>query len=132
MGSLQDQSTSGTTTFAQFGAIAALKGSQECVAHMRTAFDERRAFIVAELNKIPGVTCLDPQGAFYVFPDVSAWKIPTLELSLRLLDEAHIALVPGSAFGAEGFVRMSFATSLDDLREAVKRLKDWHAKNVKA
>lgn len=131
MGSLQDQSTSGTTTFAQFGAIAALKESQDCIATMRKAFDERRAFMVDALNKIPGVKCLDPQGAFYVFPDVSAWKIPSLELSLRLLDEVHVALVPGSAFGAEGFVRMSFATSLDNLREAIKRLTEWHTKNVK-
>ena len=128
MASLQDQSTSGTTSFAQYGALAALTGSQDCVTKMRAAFDERRAFVVAALNKVPGVTCLDPQGAFYVFPDISAWKIPSLELSLTLLDDANIALVPGSAFGAEGYVRMSFATSLDNLREAIVRLTDWRKK----
>jgi aspartate aminotransferase len=127
---IQDQSTTGTTTFAQYGGITALEESQECVQNMRAAFDERRRYIVKALNDMPGVTCLDPQGAFYVFPNVAAWKIPTFELAMKLLDEAHVAIVPGAAFGAEGYIRISFATSLDDLKEAVKRLRHWAANNV--
>ncbi len=127
---LQDQSTTGTTTFAQFGGIAALQQSQECVAKMKKAFDERRKFIVGALQAIPGVSCLDPQGAFYVFPNISAWGISSQELAVRLLDEIHIAVVPGSAFGAEGYIRISFATSMEELEEAVTRLKTWVAENV--
>ena len=127
---LQDQSTTGTTTFAQFGGIAALQQSQECVAKMKKAFDERRKFIVGALQAIPGVSCLDPQGAFYVFPNISAWGISSQELAVRLLDEIHIAVVPGSAFGAEGYIRISFATSMEEMEEAVTRLKTWVAENV--
>jgi len=129
---LQDQSTTGTTSFAQYGALAALQGGLDCVAQMRAAFDERRAWLVAALNNIPGVSCLDPQGAFYVFPDISAWGIPSTELCLRLLDEAHIAPVPGAAFGAGAHIRISFATGLQQLQEAVSRLSSWAARNIKS
>ncbi len=128
---LQDQSTTGTTSFAQYGALAALKGGTECVLRMRQAFDERRAWLVAALNAIPGVRCLDPQGAFYVFPDISAWGVPSTELCLRLLDEAHVAPVPGAAFGADAHIRISFATGMDQLREAVTRISGWAAANAK-
>lgn len=127
---LQDQSTSGTTTFAQYGALAALEGGLACVERMRAAFDERRAWLVAALNAIPGITCLDPLGAFYVFPNIRAWGIPSAELCMRLLDEAHIAPVPGTAFGAEGYVRISFATGLAQLQEAVARLRQWANRHV--
>lgn len=127
---LQDQSTTGTTTFAQYGALAALQGGLDCVAQMRAAFDERRAWLVNALNNVPGVSCLDPQGAFYVFPNISAWGIPSTELCLRLLDEAHIAPVPGAAFGADAHIRISFATSMQQLQEAVARLNVWAANNV--
>jgi aspartate aminotransferase len=127
---IQDQSTTGTTTFAQYGGLAALEESQECVQNMLAAFDERRQYIVEALNEIPGVSCLDPQGAFYVFPNISAWNIPTFDLAMKLLDEANIAIVPGAAFGAEGYIRISFATSLDDLKESVIRLREWAASNV--
>ncbi|MCX7846702.1 MAG: pyridoxal phosphate-dependent aminotransferase [bacterium] len=127
---LQEQSTTGTTSFAQYGALAALQGSVECVARMRAAFDERRAWLVEALRKIPGVSCLDPQGAFYVFPNISAWGIPSTRLCLRLLEEAHIAPVPGASFGADGHIRISFATSLEQLKEAVKRLRAWVGQHI--
>ncbi len=125
---LQAQSTTGTTSFTQAGGAAALNESQDCVKEMLKAFEERREYIVNALNEIEGVKCLNPQGAFYVFPDISAWGIPSLELAKRLLEEAMLAVIPGAAFGADGNIRISFAISLDDLKEAVKRLKEWRAK----
>ena len=125
---LQAQSTTGTTSFTQAGGAAALNESQDCVKEMLKAFDERREYIVKALNEIDGIKCLNPQGAFYVFPDISAWGIPSLELAKRLLEEAMLAVIPGSAFGADGNIRISFAISLEDLKEAVKRLKEWRAK----
>jgi len=125
---LQAQSTTGTTSFTQAGGAAALNESQDCVKEMLKAFDERREYIVNALNEIEGVKCLNPQGAFYVFPDISAWGIPSLDLAKRLLEEAMLAVIPGAAFGADGNIRISFAISLDDLKEAVKRLKEWRSK----
>jgi len=125
---LQAQSTTGTVTFTQDGGVAALNESQDCVNEMLKAFEERREYIVNALNEIPGVKCLNPQGAFYVFPDISAWGIPSMDLAKRLLEEAMIAVIPGGAFGADSNIRISFATSLEDLKEAVKRIKEWREK----
>ncbi|MCK5852088.1 aminotransferase class I/II-fold pyridoxal phosphate-dependent enzyme, partial [bacterium] len=94
------------------------------------AFDERRDYIVNALNEIPGVKCLNPQGAFYVFPNISAWGIPSMELATRLLEEVNIAVIPGVAFGADENIRISFAISLEDLKEAIARLKKWVAENI--
>jgi aspartate aminotransferase len=127
---LQDQSTTGTTSFAQYGAIAALTGDQSCVKTMHAAFDERRAYLVAALNKITGVRCLNPDGAFYVFPNIAALGLGSDELAMRLLNEAHIAVIPGNAFGADEHIRISFATSLEALHEAVARLSRWVADHV--
>lgn len=127
---IQDQSTTGTTSFAQYGALAALAGGLACVQEMRAAFDQRRRFLVAALNALPGVDCLMPEGAFYVFPSVAAWGVPSLELTLRLLDEAYLAPVPGAAFGSEGHIRISFAIGLVQLEEAVTRLQAWHAEHI--
>jgi aspartate aminotransferase len=127
---VQDHSTTGVTSFAQDGAVAALTGSMDCVETMRKAFAERRRFIIRELNTIPGVSCCNPDGAFYAFPNVSAWGFPSMQLALRLLEEAHIALVPGIAFGTEGFLRISYAASPDDLKEALCRLRTWVKQNV--
>lgn len=130
MGRLQDHSTSGPVSFTQDGAVAALNASQDCVEMMRTAFEERAKYFVDALNRIPGVHCLFPQGAFYVFPNFAAWKIPSFELAKRLLDEAHVAAIPGGAFGADDHLRMSFATSMDNLKQAAGRIGDWAERNV--
>ncbi len=122
---IQAHSTTGATSFAQDGAVAALVESKECVEVMRKAFDERREYVVNALNEIPGIKCLNPKGAFYVFPNISAWGIPSFELATRLLEEINIAVIPGAAFGADRNVRISFATSMEDLKEAVTRLKKW-------
>ena len=115
-------------SIAQAAAAAALSQSQDIVHEMREIFKKRRAMIVEMLNAIPGVSCASPDGAFYVFPDVSACfteKVPnSLALCEHLLESAHVAAVPGSAFGAEGHLRMSFACSDAQIEEGIKRLRE--------
>lgn len=128
---LQGQYTSGASSIAQKAAEAAYTGPQECVEEMRQAFERRRNLIVSLLGEIPGLKISNPHGAFYVFPEVSAYigkkcgdrEIATSgDLALYLLDEAHVATVDGAAFCAPGYLRMSYATSDDNIREAVKRI----------
>jgi aspartate aminotransferase len=132
MDNIQSQSTSNPTSISQVAAEAALNGDQNCIIPMLTAFRERHRYVVDALNAIPGVHCVDSGGAFYAFPNVSAaigklhaeGKLPEandLALANRLL-EFGVALVPGSAFGAEGCIRISFATSMDNLKMAVERI----------
>jgi aspartate aminotransferase len=114
-------------------AEAALNGDQGCITPMVKAFRERHVFVVNELNKIPGLSCIMAGGAFYAFPDARR-AIATLHqkgiitaatdiaLSEYLLVEAGVAVVPGSAFGSEGYIRLSFATSMANLQEALKRI----------
>ena len=122
---IQSQQTSNATTFAQFGALAALKEREKTVAALQTmlaAFDRRRKFLHTELNKIPGMRCLLAQGAFYLFPNISSFGLTDQEFCSRLLDEQKVAAVPGSAFGAQGFLRLSYATSDEILAKGVARL----------
>ena len=132
MAKIQGQSTSNPTNTAQTATLAALTGSQDCVAQMRKAFDERRQEMVKLLRAIPNVKCREPKGAFYAFPDVSAYigkKSPEgsildddVQLCDWLVEVGKVAVVPGSGFGAPGFVRLSYATSMDNIREGVARL----------
>jgi aspartate aminotransferase len=132
MAKIQGQSTSNPTHIAQIAALAALTGDQSCVQTMRKAFDERRQEMVKLLRAIPGVSCREPKGAFYAFPDVSAFvgkKTPEgaiLDDDVQLCDwlvEVHkVAVVPGSGFGAPGFVRLSYATSMKNIQEGVSRI----------
>lgn len=131
MNKVQDQSTSGPTTCAQFGALAALTGPQEPVEQMRQAFSARRDVIVAGLNAIPGVECPNPGGAFYAFPSIAShlgksYNGRVLDtdaaISEVLLEDFGLAVVPGEPFGAPGFLRLSYATSLDEIRKGVERL----------
>ncbi len=133
MTKLQSQSTSSTAAFVQKAAIAALRGDQECVAEMRADYLKLRDEALAGLAKIPGVTCVKPEGAFYVYPNVSKYLgragVPTaMELSKRLLHEAHVVTVPGEAFGTEQHIRLSYATSHADVEEGLDRMKAWFAK----
>lgn len=109
----------------QYAAVAALDGPQEAVDEMCAAFDERRQVIVAELNDVPGVSCVDPGGAFYAFPNISATGINARTLQERLLDEVGLAVIAGTSFGhlGEGYLRFSYAASLDDIREGVARMR---------
>jgi len=131
MTTIQSQSTSNPTSIAQKAAVAALRGNQNCVSEMRKEFEKRRNFLVQELNRIPGVSCKMPKGAFYVFPNISnifGNKIDkniinsSMDLSIYLLEKALVALVPGSAFGAEGYIRISYATSMENLSKGIDRI----------
>jgi aspartate aminotransferase len=133
MSKLQSQSTSSTAAFVQKAAIAALRGSQDCVLEMRADYLKLRDEALAGLAKIPGVTCAKPEGAFYVYPNVKAYLgkagVGTaMELSKRLLHEAHVVTVPGEAFGTEEHIRLSYATSHADVAEGLDRMKGFFAK----
>ncbi|MDR0353399.1 MAG: pyridoxal phosphate-dependent aminotransferase [Opitutaceae bacterium] len=122
---LQSQIASNATTFAQYGALAALKEKEKtkvALDAMLVAFDRRRKFLHAELNKIDGVRCLLAQGAFYLFPNVSSFGLSSSEFCDRLLDEQKVAAVFGGAFGAEGYLRLSYATSAETIKKGVERL----------
>lgn len=116
--------TSSATTFAQFGGEAAYNGEQTFVDAMVQAFDERRNLLVSRLNQIPGVKCVEPKGAFYVFANFKEFGLSSVELAKIFLKEAHIACVPGSAFGefGEGYIRMAYSTSYEELEQAMDRL----------
>lgn len=120
---LQSQSTSNVCTFAQYGAIAAIEGPQDCVEMMRQAFEQRRNAIVERVCAIPGLTCAEPDGAFYIFVDIRQIEASSLAFCNTLLDEKHVATVPGIAFGAEGHVRISYATNLDTIHRGMDRLE---------
>jgi aspartate aminotransferase len=130
---LQSHSTSGPTSFAQKGAAVALSGSQEAVAAMRAEFDTRRGVIVERLNALRGVHCLAPKGAFYAFPniaellgtEVAGRRIGgSLDLADLFLSEAHVAVVPGIAFGSDHHMRLSYATSVDLIEKGLARLAE--------
>jgi aspartate/methionine/tyrosine aminotransferase len=117
--------TTCANTFAQFGAVAAYRGSQEQVARMVREFERRRRFLVQALNDIPGVSCVTPHGAFYTFPTFQGYDLDSVELATYLLREAHIACVPGTAFGAsgEGHVRMAYSTDYDSIEAGIWRMR---------
>ncbi|MDD5388256.1 MAG: pyridoxal phosphate-dependent aminotransferase [Gallionellaceae bacterium] len=132
MENIQSQSTSNPTSISQVAAEMALNGDQACIAPMLAAFRERHRYVVDALNAIPGVSCVDSGGAFYAFPDAGAAiaklhaegklkEATDMALSERLL-EFGVALVPGSAFGSVGCIRISFATSMDNLKKALSRI----------
>lgn len=133
MTKLQSQSTSSTAAFVQKAAVAALKSPQDCVAEMRADFLKLRDKILNRLQEIPGVTCTKPEGAFYVYPNISAYLGKSgigsaMELSKRLLHEANVVTVPGEAFGTNEHIRLSYATSHADVDEGVDRMKAFFAK----
>jgi len=134
MEKIQSQSTSNPASISQAAAEAALNGDQSCIQPMRRAFAERHAFVVAALNQVPGIRCVPSGGAFYAFPDArravenvkARGLIPKeagdVAFSEYLLAHAGVAIVPGSAFGAEGYFRLSFATSMENLDNALTRI----------
>lgn len=112
---------------AQFAGIAALEGPQDGVDTMVTAFNERRSVIVDGLNELPGVTCRNPGGAFYTFPNIQATGQDAKQLQTNLLEEVHVATVAGTSFGAlgEGYIRFSYAASLDEIKESLNRIRGY-------
>lgn len=130
---LQGQYTSNPSSIAQKAAEAAYLGSQQCVEDMRQAFERRRNLVVSLLKQVPGLRINHPQGAFYIFPEVSAYFGKSHvgrtindanDLAMFLLEVAHVATVSGDAFCAPGYIRLSYATSDDNIREAVRRIAD--------
>jgi aspartate aminotransferase len=130
---LQSQQTSNATSVVQKAAIAALHGSQECVAEFRAEFIDLRDYMLAKLAEIPGVTCTKPEGAFYVYPNIGAFigkggvKSAT-ELATRLLHEAHVVTVPGEAFGTQEHIRISYPVTKQNIDEGTRRMKDFLSK----
>ncbi|MBE0558626.1 MAG: pyridoxal phosphate-dependent aminotransferase [Proteobacteria bacterium] len=127
----QSQNTSNPTSIAQKAAVEALNGPQESVETMRQEFQRRRDVITGKLNAIPGVTCLKPQGAFYVFPNVGSYYgrsfggktiTNSAEMATYLLDESNVALVPGGDFGHDDHIRLSYATSMEQIVKGVERI----------
>jgi aspartate aminotransferase len=132
MSKLQSQSTSSTAAIVQKAAIAALTGSQSCVVEMRADYLKLRDRILAGFATIPGITCTKPDGAFYVYPNISAFlgktgTKTTTELASRLLHEAHVVTVPGEAFGTQEHIRLSYAVSHTDVEEGLVRMKKFFA-----
>jgi aspartate aminotransferase len=128
---LQSQSTSNATSIAQYAALEALKGPMDTVAAMLAEYSRRRDRIVAGLRAIPGVTCTEPGGAFYAFPSVAAHLghgiADTTALAKQLLERQHLVVVPGEAFGTPGYLRISYATSIERIEEGLRRLEKFFA-----
>lgn len=124
---IQSHSTSNPTSISQYAAIEAFAGRQDSVREMLDEYRRRRDWLVPALNEIPGMSCVMPEGAFYAFPNVKGCldeRAPTSRaLADRLLEEAAVAVTPGSSFGAEGYIRLSYATSLADLQRAIERIR---------
>lgn len=134
---LQSQYTSGASSIAQKAAEAAYLGPQDCIEDMRVAFQRRRDLVVSLAREIPGIKVNEPQGAFYLFPEVSSYfgkkygdKVinNAADLAMYLLEEGHVATVDGEAFCLPGYIRLSYATSDDNIREAMRRIKEALAK----
>ena len=132
MTNIQSQSTSNPTSISMKASTEALKGPQDAVTLMVREFDKRRVYMVERLNKVKGITCLRPNGAFYAFPNITGLlgknfngKIlgNSSDVATFLLEEVKVALVPGSAFGAEGYLRLSYATSQENIKEGVDRIE---------
>jgi len=133
MTNIQSQSTSNPTSIAQKAAVEALTGPQDFITLMLTEFDKRRRFLISELNSTPGMSCITPTGAFYAFPNTSrlygkshgSKKISSSsDFALYLLEEAKVALVHGEAFGDDNYIRLSYATSLDEIKRGVNRIRE--------
>lgn len=130
MHKVQSQSTSGACSISQAAAVAALEGSHDCVNQMRIEYKRRYEYLLGALNEIDGIECEDCEGAFYAFPSFKAIidRLPGIrddvELAAWMLENAGVAMVPGTAFGAPGHLRLSFATSMENLQSCVQRIKD--------
>ena len=129
MAKIQSQSTSNPTSISQAAAVEALNGTQDFIIERSNSFKERRNFVVDSLNNIKGISCLSPEGAFYVFPNCKKLLNKKTKLKTdkdfveKLLEKAEVAVVQGSAFGLDGYFRISYATSMENLKKAMKRIK---------
>jgi len=130
---LQSQNTSSTSHLVQMAGVAAITGPQKCVAEMKAGYIQLRDQALAALAEIPGITCFKPNGAFYVYPNVSAYfgrggVKSAADVAKRLLHEAHVVTVPGEAFGTREHIRISYATSSTEIARGIQRMKEWFAR----
>jgi len=125
---LQSHSTSNPASISQKAALEALTGKQDYVSEARGEFEARRDYIVARIKEIKGLDCFKPQGAFYVFCDILKTKMSSMDFAKKLLEEEGVAVIPGVAFGWDNYVRMSFATSMDEIKEGMTRITRWLGK----
>jgi aspartate aminotransferase len=119
---IQGHSTSNVCTFAQYGALAALTQSQDCIEVMRQAFAQRREVMYERLNSIPGISCPKPDGAFYLFPNIKSLGLSSLQFAEMLLEESQVAVIPGLPFGMDTNIRLSYATDLNTIEKGCDRL----------
>jgi aspartate aminotransferase len=120
---IQSHSTSNATSFAQKGAVAALNGPQDHLPVWRAEFARRRAFAWKRLNSIPGLSCVNAKGAFYLFPNISRTGLNSVDFCAQLLDQQKVAAVPGTAFGADDYIRLSYATSMENIEKGLDRME---------
>ena len=122
---LQDHSSSNPSSISQEAALAAIAKEDNSVENMRVEFEKRRDYMTARIDKMNGISCFKPNGAFYCFVDVSKISGDTLKLADRLLDEVKVAVVPGEGFGCPGYIRLSFATSMENITKGLDRIEKW-------
>jgi aspartate aminotransferase len=120
---IQSHSTSNPTSFAQKGGVAALNGPQDHLKGWLGEFARRRSFAHQKLNAMPGITCVNAKGAFYLFPNISGTGLKSTEFCARLLEQEKVAAVPGIAFGADDYIRLSYATSMANIEKGLERLE---------
>lgn len=131
VGKIQDHSTSNPSSISQAAAVAALNADESAMAGMQKEFKARRDFIIKCLDNIPEISYIYPEGAFYVFCDISKIGFDSDTIAKKVLDEKSVACIPGSGFGAPAYIRLSFATSMDRIEEGTKRLAEWFKENKK-
>ena len=138
MSNVQSHATSNPNTIAQYAGIEALMGDQSAIEEMRVAFEERKAYMVKTIRQIPNVTCVEPKGAFYVMVDISYYKGKSidginvensLDFAAVLIEKANIAVIPGIAFGVDDYIRLSYATSMANIEEGLRRLHQFCERN---
>jgi len=127
---IQSHSTSNPASISQMAALEALNNSGAIVGEMRSEFEKRRNYIVDRINKIKGLSCLKPKGAFYVFCRIGGKKgLSGMEVADRLLSEANVAVVPGKVFGSDAHIRLSFAASMGNIKKGMDRMEEWFNRN---
>ena len=122
---LQDHSTSNPASISQKAALEALTGSQESVQRMRVEFAKRRDYICRRFDKMKSVSYVRPQGAFYIFVNVSRTHLKSMEFTKKLLEDANVAVIPGDPFGWDDYVRLSFAASMESIKKGIDRIEIW-------
>lgn len=125
----QSHATSNPASISQKATLAALSGDQSCVSTMKSEFEKRRDYMVSKINSMKNISCIRPDGAFYVFCDISKLKMGSIKVANRLLEEAKVAVIPGEPFGADSFIRLSFATGMDSIKKGLDRIEEWVSKH---